>query len=83
MAKGTCEGCGEPDRYVGPFRDGGRTWQALCGSCKVQRTMTPERTARLERDLSAMGCTVEIDVGDEPAAGALGAALLLDRKGAV
>lgn len=50
--KGTCEICGQGDRFVGPFRfDDGRHFERVCGPCKLRITMTPERWKSLEREI--------------------------------
>lgn len=46
-----CERCGGTD-CVGRWRSG--QWSKLCTRCKLQVTLTPERTAKLERDLRRM-----------------------------
>lgn len=59
MQRSECELCGK-HRHVGPFRmNDGQTFKALCGPCKVKLTLTPERVAKLQAEITHAVRTVE------------------------
>lgn len=54
----SCEVC---HKHVptSPFRDKGKSWNDVCGRCKVIITLTPERLAKLQAEYSAVGRALE------------------------
>lgn len=46
-----CEKCNKPAENCGPFQCDGKSYESLCGSCKIKITLTPERKAKLIKDI--------------------------------
>lgn len=52
-----CPRCQKEKPNVGPWKSG--EWSELCGSCKIQLTLTPKRVAALQAEFAQVGRYLE------------------------